>query len=371
MAADVAPAELMAIAMAREVVDGDFAGVGAAGHVPFAAMRLAQLSHAPNATFFSGGSGAVNPAPKTLHSTSSDFRNLLMGEALIPMEDVVDFEMSMRFDLGFFGGMQIDKYGNVNMAVIGDWEKPKVRGPGTVGTIFMGGFKRVFLFTYNHSRRTELAWTKYNDTRPASVEPETRNLKPETQTPTSSPTTAVKPDGAALCDKESHDAKPAFDPVKRIYNTRCCHEPCQICHAPDSEYPLDEVHRDEQFYKKHRKNPYDRHGRSRHLIETYCDCSCNRCAEKNSANQEPPPLTAAHNTESRNTEHATRDPIIRHEPPPSDENPSAPQPTISPVSPQGPIPINSQPPPLPYDSIAASLRRISLIEARIQRNHTL
>lgn len=152
--ADVAPAELMAIAMAREIVDGDFAGVGAAGHVPFAAMRLAQLTHAPNATFFSGGSGAVNPRPKSLYSTSSDFRNLLAGEALIPMEDVVDFETSMRFDLGFFGGMQIDKYGNVNMAVIGDWEKPKVRGPGTVGTIFMGGFKRVFLFTYNHSART-------------------------------------------------------------------------------------------------------------------------------------------------------------------------------------------------------------------------
>jgi glutaconate CoA-transferase subunit B len=154
MASEVTPAEMMAVAMAREVVDGDFVGVGAAGHVPAAAMRLAQLTHAPNADWFSGGSGGVNPHPRTLYDTSSDFRNLLMAEAVISMEDVVDFEMSMRFDLCFFGGMQIDKYGNVNMAVIGDWKKPRVRGPGTVGTIFLGAFKRVILFTYNHSART-------------------------------------------------------------------------------------------------------------------------------------------------------------------------------------------------------------------------
>jgi glutaconate CoA-transferase subunit B len=153
-ATDVTPVEMMTVAMAREVVDGDFAGVGAAGHAPAAAMLLAQLTHAPNASWFSGGSGGVNPHPDTLYETSSDFRNLLMAEAVITMEDVVDFEMSMRFDLCFFGGMQIDRYGNVNMAVIGDWERPTVRGPGTVGTIFMGAFKRVILFTYNHSART-------------------------------------------------------------------------------------------------------------------------------------------------------------------------------------------------------------------------
>lgn len=153
-ATEVSPPEMMAITMAREVVDGDFAGVGAVGHVPAAAMRLAQLTHAPNASWFSGGSGAVNPRPDTLYDTPSDYRNLLTAEAVIHMEEVVDFEMSMRFDLGFFGGMQIDKYGNVNMAVIGDWKNPTVRGPGTVGTIFMGGFKRVILFTYRHTART-------------------------------------------------------------------------------------------------------------------------------------------------------------------------------------------------------------------------
>jgi hypothetical protein len=208
-------------------------------------------------------------------------------------------------------------------------------------------------FGYNHSRRTELAWTKYNDTRPrrAAVPPAGQ------PNPTSSPATEVKPGGAESCDRESHDdARPTYDPFKSIYHKRCCHEPCAICHAPDSDYPLDEVLRDEQFYKQHGQHPCDRHGRHRHLFNTYCDCSCDRCAEKSAANQEPPKSPEAHNAESRNTEPAMRNPVSHIGP----INPTSPISNISPISPISPI---------PYNSVAASLRRISLLETRSPANH--
>ena len=38
-----------------------------------------------------------------------------------------------RIDVGFLGGAQIDRYGNLNSTVIGDYAKPKVRLPGGGG----------------------------------------------------------------------------------------------------------------------------------------------------------------------------------------------------------------------------------------------
>jgi glutaconate CoA-transferase, subunit B len=57
------------------------------------------------------------------------------------------------FDFGFYGGFQIDKYGNLNMAYVGDQKKPKFRGPGTIGTMATAWFNRVYLFTLGHSPR--------------------------------------------------------------------------------------------------------------------------------------------------------------------------------------------------------------------------
>jgi glutaconate CoA-transferase subunit B len=138
-------AEMMAVALSRELIDGEFGGCGAAAQIPMAALRLGQLTRTPNLTWFCGGSGAINPKFDRLYDSSADHRNLVRAEAQISMEDIVDFETSARFDFCFLGGMQIDKYGNVNMALIGDWARPTVRGPGSVGLVFMAGFKKVYL----------------------------------------------------------------------------------------------------------------------------------------------------------------------------------------------------------------------------------
>src|SRR5690606_15536130 len=117
-------AELMAVSMSRLMRDGYFGAVGAAAHIPMAGLRLAQLTHAPNLSFMCGGSGGLNPRSERLTESSSDYRNLVNSEFRYSLEDVVDLELAMRFDYAFVGGMQIDKHGNVNMAVIGDWANP-------------------------------------------------------------------------------------------------------------------------------------------------------------------------------------------------------------------------------------------------------
>ncbi|GAA0440615.1 3-oxoadipate--succinyl-CoA transferase subunit B [Acrocarpospora corrugata] len=146
-------AEMMAISIAHEMADGDFGSVGAASHIPVAGLRLAQLTHAPNLSFFCGGSGAMNPKMRRLTESSADYRNLVTSEYQFSLDDVVDFETAIKFDFAFLGGMQIDKHGNLNMAVIGPWEKPKVRGPGTIGLIFLGGFKTSYIYTEHHTPR--------------------------------------------------------------------------------------------------------------------------------------------------------------------------------------------------------------------------
>lgn len=147
-------AELMAVSIAREMEDGYFGAVGAAAHIPMAGLRLAQLTHAPNLSFMCGGSGGLNPRFERLTESSSDYRNLVNSDFRYSLEDVVDLELAMRFDYAFVGGMQIDKHGNVNMTVIGDWSHPKVRGPGTVGVIFLGAFRQSYLYTEHHSPRS-------------------------------------------------------------------------------------------------------------------------------------------------------------------------------------------------------------------------
>jgi hypothetical protein len=189
---------------------------------------------------------------------------------------------------------------------------------------------------YNRSRWAALAWTKYNDTLP--TEPETKNPKPETvseldlsaiasataETPnaklvTPLTTTALVPDCAEskTVPPDDSEPKPDGNGMYVIHFTNCdCDEPCPKCHAPDSNYPLEEAIRDRQYYRKYGRFPCDRRGKARALINVACDCSCDRCDINT-----PPAFP--------------HDPMPRHEPKPSDENPSAiaaPQPQIQPLN---------------------------------------
>ena len=150
---DFSTAELMAVAISRELRDDDFTAVGTASHIPLCGIRLAQRTHAPNLWFVYGGSGAVNSKSPLLVEMAADFRNLEGAEYRTPLQDIIDFEITGRFTCLFLGGMQIDQHGNMNMVAIGDYGGKHVRGPGTVGLAFTATIPRTLVYVQHHDPR--------------------------------------------------------------------------------------------------------------------------------------------------------------------------------------------------------------------------
>ena len=147
-------AEAMAVEMSRNLAvdDGTLGGVGGGAAIPMAAVRLATLTVAPNLWWFCGGSAAINPTFSELPLTAHDPRAFVGAEARTPMQRTVD--MGMRGTLwgwGFNGGMQVDQFGNCNMIGIGPYENLKVRGPGTVGTLWTASMTKYYLYFWHHS----------------------------------------------------------------------------------------------------------------------------------------------------------------------------------------------------------------------------
>ncbi|HUG38622.1 MAG TPA: CoA-transferase [Candidatus Limnocylindrales bacterium] len=124
--------ELLAVMGARALRDEQtvFTGVGA----PMMAAALAQRLHAPRLTMVVEG-GVVGPRwrPGWLPISTNEMRAAYRAQMLPAITDV--FLMAQRgfLDVGFIGGAQIDQHGNLNSSVIGSYDRPKVRLPGSGG----------------------------------------------------------------------------------------------------------------------------------------------------------------------------------------------------------------------------------------------
>ncbi len=162
MAHDYSSAELMACVMSRQLNDGEVAVMGAVSMLPMSACCLAQLTHAPNLAYVAGGSGAISPRLFPLELSSCDYANL-RADAALALPDVILLEgHGRRFDVFFAGGLQIDKCGNCNLICIGSWNKPALRGPGTVGLPFLTRAGRSVIYTTSHTRRTLVEKVDFN-----------------------------------------------------------------------------------------------------------------------------------------------------------------------------------------------------------------
>src|SRR3989440_1787696 len=122
---------MMTAVAARELRDGAvvFVGIG----LPNLACNLALRTHAPNLVLIYE-SGAVGAVPERLPVSIGD-PALVTGSLMVcSMADVFQlFLQNGRIDIGFLGGAQIDRHGNINTTVIGPYGKPKVRLPGSGG----------------------------------------------------------------------------------------------------------------------------------------------------------------------------------------------------------------------------------------------
>lgn len=123
--------EIMAARAAQELHDGDvvFVGIG----LPNLACNLARATHAPNLCMIYE-SGAVGAIPDRLPVSIGDPALVTDSLAVVGMADIFQNYLQRGFiEVGFLGGAQVDRYGNINTTVIGDYKNPKVRLPGSGG----------------------------------------------------------------------------------------------------------------------------------------------------------------------------------------------------------------------------------------------
>jgi glutaconate CoA-transferase subunit B len=130
-AADYTDRELMVIAAGREIRDGEVVFVGM--RLPLIAFAFAKRTHAPGAIgLFENGIVRDRPAPETLR-TMSDPPNIAGALWCAGTLEIMALLQQGLVDLGFIGGAEIDRPGNLNTSCIGDWRQPRVRLPGSGG----------------------------------------------------------------------------------------------------------------------------------------------------------------------------------------------------------------------------------------------
>ena len=123
--------ELMVIAAGRQIRDGDLVFVGM--RLPLVAFAFAKRTHAPGALgLFENGIIRDQPAPETL-MTMSDTPNIPGALWSTGTLEIMSMLQQGLVDLGFIGGAEIDKHGNLNTNYVGDWRRPTVRLPGSGG----------------------------------------------------------------------------------------------------------------------------------------------------------------------------------------------------------------------------------------------
>ena len=123
--------ELMVVCAAREIQDGERVFVGM--RLPLLAFALAKYTHAPNCIgLFETGTMRDTPAAELLY-TMGDPPNIHEALWTTGTREVLGLMAAGEVQMGFIGGAEIDRYGNLNTSIIGDWQQPRVRLPGSGG----------------------------------------------------------------------------------------------------------------------------------------------------------------------------------------------------------------------------------------------
>ncbi|MBI4374877.1 MAG: CoA-transferase subunit beta [Elusimicrobia bacterium] len=142
----------MTVLAAREIRDGDvvFVGIG----LPNLACNLARATHAPNMVLIYE-SGAVGAVPERVPPSIGD-PALVTGSLMVcPMSDIFQyFLQNGLIEVGFLGGAQIDRFGNINTTTIGPYDAPKIRLPGSGGACEIAVHARRTLIIAKLDKRT-------------------------------------------------------------------------------------------------------------------------------------------------------------------------------------------------------------------------
>jgi glutaconate CoA-transferase subunit B len=144
--------ELLCINAARLLRDGDvvFVGVG----LPNLACNLARRTHAPNLQMIYEA-GVIGARPQRLPLSIGDPTLVSGALSVCSMYDIFTLYLQRgNVDVGFLGGAQIDRFGNINATVIGPYDHPKVRLPGSGGSQEIAAWaNRCYIITPHQKRR--------------------------------------------------------------------------------------------------------------------------------------------------------------------------------------------------------------------------
>jgi glutaconate CoA-transferase subunit B len=143
--------ELMACCGAREIRDKDLVIVGTG--FPTMSANIAKHTHAPGAVLMQE-SGVIDAQPRRPALSVGD-PCLNPGAAMIGglVEIMGMYLQGGWVDVGFLSGSQVDKYGNINTTVIGDYDRPKSRLPGSGGANPIGSLAKRTLIIALHDKR--------------------------------------------------------------------------------------------------------------------------------------------------------------------------------------------------------------------------
>jgi glutaconate CoA-transferase subunit B len=152
MSPAVEPDDMMTVVAARALRDETvcFVGIG----LPSTAANLARLTRAPR-TVLVYESGTIGSKPATLPLSIGDGELAETADAVVPVPEIFAYWLQGgRIYVGFLGAAQIDRFGNLNSTVIGDYESPKVRLPGGGGAPEIAALAREVIVIIRQSERT-------------------------------------------------------------------------------------------------------------------------------------------------------------------------------------------------------------------------
>ncbi len=162
VSSDHTPAELMVATAAREIQDGEIVFVGM--RLPLLAFLLAKAAHAPRAVgLFENGILRDRPASEFL-VTMSDGPNIAGALWCTEMREIMALLQRGSVDLGFIGGAQVDRFGNLNTSYIartrGD-SQGVTRLPGSGGSCDIASLANRHILIMTHERRRFVSRVDY------------------------------------------------------------------------------------------------------------------------------------------------------------------------------------------------------------------
>ncbi|WP_433868585.1 CoA-transferase subunit beta [Saccharopolyspora sp. CA-218241] len=153
MSTEFSADEMMTVAASRSLRDGAacFVGIG----LPSTAANLARRTHAPGLVLVYE-SGTLGAKPDRLPLSIGDGVLADTADSVVSVPEIFNYWLQPgRIDIGFLGGAQVDRFGNINTTVIGgDYADPKVRLPGAGGAPEIAASCREVLIVMRLSRRS-------------------------------------------------------------------------------------------------------------------------------------------------------------------------------------------------------------------------